>query len=114
MSDLLSDNPQERNDAVKRILNTAQSNLVKKNKRNDRNPNRTVKNPNNSIQLKEEAIKKISQKFLKLTGLGYYKVLLKSEEMSELIMLDKIVIYIFLKSSTSSSEYFLECVINNV
>ena len=30
MSDLLSDNPQERNDAVKRILNTAQSNLVKK------------------------------------------------------------------------------------
>ena len=30
MSDLLSDNPQERNDDVKRILNTAQSNLVKK------------------------------------------------------------------------------------
>lgn len=30
MPDLLSDNPQERSNAVKRILNTAQSNLVEK------------------------------------------------------------------------------------
>ncbi len=30
MPDLLSDNPQEKKDAIKRILNTAQSNLVEK------------------------------------------------------------------------------------
>ena len=46
MSDLLSDNPKERSDAVKRILNTTQSNLVEKNRRNDRNPDRTAKDPN--------------------------------------------------------------------
>ena len=49
MPDLLSDDPQEREDAVKRILNTAQSNLVEKNRGNDRNPDRTVKDPNNKF-----------------------------------------------------------------
>ena len=47
MPDLLQNNPQERSDAVKRILNTAQSNLVEKNRGNDRNPDRTAKDPNN-------------------------------------------------------------------
>lgn len=49
MPDLLSDDPKEREDAVKRILNTAQSNLVEKNRGNDRNPDRTVKDPNNKF-----------------------------------------------------------------
>ena len=49
MPDLLSDDPKERENAVKRILNTAQSNLVKKNRVNDRNPNRTAKDPNNKF-----------------------------------------------------------------
>jgi hypothetical protein len=49
MPDLLSDDPQERRDAVNRILNTAQSNLVVKNRGNDRNPERIVKNPTNKF-----------------------------------------------------------------
>lgn len=61
LPDLLSDNPQERSDAVKRILNTTQSNLVEKNRENDRNPDRTVKDPNNKfLQHKEEVNKKIN------------------------------------------------------
>ena len=49
MPDLLSDDPKERENAVKRILNTAQSNLVEKNRVNDRNPDRTAKDPNNKF-----------------------------------------------------------------
>ena len=49
MSDLLSNNLQERKDAVKRILNTTQSNLVEKDKENDRNSDRTVKDLNNKF-----------------------------------------------------------------
>ena len=49
MPDLLSDNHQERKNAVKRILNTAQSNLVEKNRKNDRNPDRKVKDPSNKF-----------------------------------------------------------------
>ena len=49
MPDLLSDNHQERRNAVKRILNTAQSNLVEKNRKNDRNPDRKVKDPSNKF-----------------------------------------------------------------
>lgn len=49
MPDLLSDNPQEKKDAIKRILNTAQSNLVEKNRENNRNPNRTIKDPSNKF-----------------------------------------------------------------
>ena len=49
MPDLLSDDSQEREDAIKRILDIAQSNLVEKNRGNDRNPDRTVKNPNNKF-----------------------------------------------------------------
>ena len=39
-----------------------------------------------------------------LKSKNYFKVSLKSEDMSALIMLDKIVIYISLKSSTILSE----------
>ena len=49
MPDLLSNDPKERKDAVKRILNTAQSNLVEKNRKNDRNPDRQVKDPTNKF-----------------------------------------------------------------
>lgn len=49
MPDLLSNDPQERRDAVNRILNIAQSNLVEKNRGNNRNPNRTVKDPTNKF-----------------------------------------------------------------
>ena len=49
MPDLLSDNPQEKKDAIKRILNTAQSNLVEKNRENNRNPNRTIKDSSNKF-----------------------------------------------------------------
>ena len=49
MPDLLSTDSREREDAVKRILDTAQSNLVEKNRENDRNPDRTVKDPNNKF-----------------------------------------------------------------
>ncbi|WP_305554481.1 hypothetical protein [Methanobrevibacter sp. V74] len=47
--DLLSNDPKERKDAVKRILNTAQSNLVEKNRKNDRNHDRQVKDPTNKF-----------------------------------------------------------------
>ena len=49
MPDLLSQNPKERQDAVNRILKIAETNLVEKNRGNDRNPDRTVKDPNNKF-----------------------------------------------------------------
>ena len=49
MPDLLSNDPKERKNAVKRILNTAKSNLVEKNRENDRNPDRLVKDPTNKF-----------------------------------------------------------------
>ena len=45
--DLLSHDPLERKNAIKRILKTAQSNLVEKNKKSDRNPDRKIKDPTN-------------------------------------------------------------------
>ena len=47
MPDLLSKDNKEREDAVDRILRTAQSNLVVKNGDDDRNPDRIVKDPTN-------------------------------------------------------------------
>lgn len=47
MPDLLSNNPKERQDALDRILKTAESNLVVKNGGIDRNPDRIVKDPTN-------------------------------------------------------------------
>ena len=47
MPDLLSHDPQERSDAVDRILGIAESNLVAKDVNNDRNPDRIVKDPTN-------------------------------------------------------------------
>ena len=47
--DLLSHNPQERKDAVDRILRIAESNLVAKDINNDRNPDRIVKDPTNKF-----------------------------------------------------------------
>ena len=47
MPDLLSNSPYEKTKAVDRILNTAQSNLIEKNKKHDRNPDRKVKDPTN-------------------------------------------------------------------
>ena len=49
MPDLLSHDPQERHKAVDRILTTAESNLVEKNRGNDRNPDRIVKDPTNKF-----------------------------------------------------------------
>ena len=45
MSNLLSDDLQERKYTIKCILNTPQSNLVEKNRENNWNPDRTVKDP---------------------------------------------------------------------
>ena len=49
MPDLLSHDSQERHKAVDRILTTAESNLVEKNRGNDRNPDRIVKDPTNKF-----------------------------------------------------------------
>ena len=47
--DLLSDDPIEKKNAIQRILKTAQSNLVEKNKTFHRNPDRIIKDPTNKF-----------------------------------------------------------------
>ena len=71
MPDLLSTDSRERKNAVKRILNTAQSNLVEKiGKMTGILTEQSKIQITNSLQLKEEENKKILyQKFLKLTRL---------------------------------------------
>ena len=49
MPDLLSHDPQEQKDAIDRILKTAESNLVAKDRGNNRNPERIVKDPTNKF-----------------------------------------------------------------
>ena len=49
MPDLLSHDPQERKEAIDRILTTAESNLVAKDRGNNRNPERIVKDPTNKF-----------------------------------------------------------------
>lgn len=60
-ADLLSKDYKEREEAIDKILRTAQSNMIVKNGDDDRNPDRIVKDPTNKYPLDRNEMNKINK-----------------------------------------------------